>query len=175
MPVYLILLAAVAAERMLELTVSRRNVAWSQRRGGIEYGAGHYLWMVLLHTGLLAGCAVEAAVFDRPFMPALGWPMFALVIGAQAMRWWCIATLGRRWSTRVLVIPGAFLVISGPYRFLRHPNYAAVAVEGIALPLVYTCWITAGAFTVLNAALLRVRVRVENAALDEGSTSCTTC
>ena len=91
--------------------------------------------------------------------------MLAVVLAAQALRWWCIATLGRRWNTRVIVVPGLPLVRRGPYRWLSHPNYVAVVVEGFALPLVHTAWITALVFTVLNAALLTVRIRVENRAL----------
>jgi methyltransferase len=101
----------------------------------------------------------------RPFIPALGWPMLAIVLAAQGLRWWCIATLGRQWNTRVIVIPSASRVADGPYRFMSHPNYVAVVAEGIALPLVHTAWITAIVFSVLNAALLRKRVKVENAAL----------
>jgi methyltransferase len=100
-------------------------------------------------------------------VPALGWPMLALVLAAQGLRWWCIAALGRQWNTQVIVVPGLPRVTRGPYRFpwLRHPNYVAVAVEGVALPLVHTAWLTALAFTVLNAALMVVRIRSENAAL----------
>jgi methyltransferase len=87
------------------------------------------------------------------------------VLCAQGLRWWCIATLGRQWNTRVIVIPGAPRVTGGPYRLLSHPNYVAVVLEGVALPLVHTAWITAIGFTVLNAALLRTRIKVENAAL----------
>jgi methyltransferase len=101
----------------------------------------------------------------RPFIAALGWPMLAVVLAAQGLRWWCIATLGWQWNTRVIVVPGAARVTGGPYRYLSHPNYVAVALEGIALPLVHTAWITALAFTVLNAALMRARIKVENAAL----------
>ena len=162
---YVLLVALVAAERVAELVVSRRNQAWSMRRGGVESGAGHYPAMVALHTGLLAGALVETQVAARPFVPALGWPMLVLVVAAQALRWWCIATLGHRWNTRVIVVPGLPRVIGGPYRWFAHPNYVAVVVEGFALPLVRTAWITALAFTALNAALLSVRVRVENRAL----------
>jgi methyltransferase len=91
--------------------------------------------------------------------------MLVVVLAAQGLRWWCIATLGHQWNTRVVVIPDAPLVTAGPYRILSHPNYVAVVVEGIALPLVHTAWITASVFTVLNAVLLRTRVKVENAAL----------
>lgn len=162
---YSLLIAATAAERLVEVVVSNRNRTWSQQRGGIEVGAGHYPAMVALHTALLAGCLIEVLVFDRPFIPALGWTMFAMVLAAQALRWWCITTLGHQWNTRVIVIPGARRVVGGPYRWIPHPNYVAVVAEGIALPLVHSAWVTAVVFTVLNAALLRTRIRTENAAL----------
>ena len=158
------LIAAVAVERVVELVVSTRNLARSRARGGVEFGAHHYPTMVALHTGLLVGCLVEVIALHRPFVPLLGWPMLALVVGAQVLRWWCITTLGPQWNTRVVVIPDAPRV-TGPYRFFSHPNYVAVVVEGIALPLVHTAWITALVFTVLNAALLRTRIGVENSAL----------
>ena len=162
---YTLLIALVAAERIAELVVSRRNLAWSRARGGTEYGAGHYPVMVVLHTALLAGCLVEVAALHRPFIPALGWPMLAVVVAAQGLRWWCITTLGHRWNTRVVVIPGAHRITGGPYGVIPHPNYVAVVIEGIALPLVHTAWLTAVVFTVLNAVLLRTRIRVENTAL----------
>lgn len=162
---YVLLIAAVAVERLAELVVARRNMAWSLARGGVEYGAGHYPFMVVLHTGLLLGCVVEVAVVGRPFIPALGWSMLAIALAAQGLRWWCIATLGHQWNTRVVVIPGASRIAKGPYSRIPHPNYVAVVAEGVALPLVHTAWITALVFTVLNAALLRTRIRAENAAL----------
>ncbi len=160
---YALLIAAVAAERVVELVVSQGNLAWSRERGGIESGGGHYPAMVVLHAGLLVACLVESP--HRSFLPALGWPTLALVLAAQGLRWWCIAALGRQWNTRVVVIPGADRVSRGPYRVMPHPNYVAVIVEGVALPLVHTAWITALVFTALNAALLRTRISVENAAL----------
>src|ERR1700682_5838519 len=165
MVAYVLLIVAVALERLAELVVSNRNRAWSRAHGGLEFGAGHYPVMVVLHTGLLAGCLVEAIALHRPFIAALGWPMLAIVLAAQGLRWWCIATLGPQWNTRVVVVPGAARVTGGPYRFLSHPHYVAVVAEGGALPLVHTAWITALAFVVLNAALLRKRIKGENAAL----------
>lgn len=162
---YLVLLFAVGIERLAELVLAQRNLAWSRARGGIEVGGGHYPVMVALHLALLVGCVVEVVVMNRPFIPVLGWTMLALVIAAQGLRWWCITTLGRQWNTRVVVIPGATRIDGGPYRWFSHPNYVAVAVEGLALPLVHTAWVTALAFTVLNAALLSTRVSVENSAL----------
>ena len=90
-PMYTLLVLLVAAERVAELVVTRRNTAWSLARGGVETGRGHYPLMVALHTALLAGCVAEVWALDRPFVPALGWPVLALVVLAQALRWWCIA------------------------------------------------------------------------------------
>lgn len=162
---YALLIAVVACERLAELVIARRNLAWSLERGGVEVGAGHYPVMVVLHTGFLLGCLAEVFLLDRPFLPALGWSMLAIVVAAQVLRWWCITTLGPRWNTRVVVIPGAPRVNGGPYRLFSHPNYVAVVAEGIALPLVHTAWITALVFTVLNAALLTRRITTENSAL----------
>jgi len=163
MAFYVGLIAAVAVERLAELVISQRNMGWAWARGGREHGLGHYPFMVVLHTGLLVACLIEAA--HRSFIPALGWPMIAIVVMAQALRWWCITVLGPRWNTRVIVVPGLPLVERGPYRWLRHPNYVAVVLECIALPLVHSAWITAIVFTVVNAGLLRVRISSENAAL----------
>jgi methyltransferase len=162
---YLLLVLAVGAERLAELVVAKRNLAWSRAQGGYEVGFAHYPAMVTLHTGLLVGALAEVWWADRPFVPALGWPMLAAVVAAQALRWWCIRTLGRQWNTRIVVVPGAERISGGPYRWLRHPNYVAVVAEGVALPLVHTAWITAIVFTVLNAVLLTVRIRAEDAAL----------
>ena len=163
---YILLVAAVAGERLVELVVARRNLIWSRAQGGVEVGFGHYPFMVALHTALRVGCVAEVWLLDRPFLPWLGWPMLAILVAAQALRWWCIATLGPRWNTRVIVIPGAPRIKGGPYRFFSHPNYVAVVAEGIALPLLHSAWITACVFTVLNAALLTARIRTENAALE---------
>jgi len=165
---YVLLVAAVAAERLVELVVAKRHAAWAFAHGGIERGRGHYPAMVALHTGLLVACVVEVAVADRPFLPVLGWTAFALVLASQALRWWCVRTLGPQWNTRIIVVPGLTLVARGPYRLLRHPNYVAVAVEGAALPLVHSAWVTALAFTVLNAVLLLgFRIPAEERALAE--------
>ena len=162
---FTVLIGLVALERLAELVVSKRNAAWSLERGGKETGFGHYPFMVVLHSGLLVGALVEAWWRRPEVSPALAWSMLVVVVAAQGLRWWCIATLGPRWNTRVIVVPGMEPVTGGPYRFFSHPNYVAVVVEGIALPLVHGCWITALVFTVANAALLRTRIRVENAAL----------
>jgi methyltransferase len=163
--VYYLLILAIGIERLVELIVSKRNARWAFAHGGEEFGRGHYPVMVALHTALLLGCVGEVWALHRPFIAWLGWPLLALVALSQALRWWCVATLGHRWNTLVIVVPQAPLVRRGPYRWLRHPNYVAVVVEGVALPLVHTAWLTAACFTLANALLLTVRIRVENAAL----------
>ncbi len=162
---YSVLVGLVALERLAELVVAKRNLRWSMSRGGVETGFGHYPAMVVLHTGLLAGCLLEVWLAPRGFVPALGWVMLAVVVSAQALRWWCIHTLGPQWNTRIIVVPDAPRVDAGPYRLMPHPNYLAVVAEGVALPLVHDAWVTAVVFTVLNAVLLTVRIRTENVAL----------
>lgn len=161
------LILLVGLERLAELVVSTRHAAWARARGGVERGRSHYPLMVALHSGLLVGALAEAWVADRPFLPWLGWPMLVLVLLSQGLRWWCISTLGPQWNTRVIVVPGLSLVRAGPYRHLAHPNYVAVVLEGLALPLVHSSWVTALGFTLANAGLLSERIRVENAALRE--------
>ncbi len=162
---YYLLLLGVGIERLAELVVSQRNARWSFAQGAREFGRSHYPVMVVIHTALLLGCVIEPWALHRPFIAWLAWPMLAVVALSQGLRWWCIATLGRRWNTRVIVLPHAPLVRNGPYRWLHHPNYVAVVAEGFALPLVHTAWLTAAIFTLANAMLLRVRLQVENSAL----------
>jgi methyltransferase len=162
---YNILIGVVAAGRLVELRIAGRNFRALLSRGGVEITPGQYRWMVLLHASFLIACPVEVWLLDRPFLPALGFPMLLLVVLAAALRWWVIATLDGRWTTRVVCLPGVAPVTDGPYRFLRHPNYLAVIVEMFALPLVHTAWLTAVIFSALNAVLLRVRIRAEEEAL----------
>ena len=166
---YLGLILLTGAERIVELVISKRNAQAAFARGGREFGRRHFPFMVTLHTGFLLACVAEVFLLDRSFIPALGWPMLAIALLCQAGRYWCIVSLGSQWNTRVIVVPGAGRVERrGPYRFtwLPHPNYLIVAIEGIALPLVYTAWITAIVFTLLNAILLLgFRIPTEDRAL----------
>lgn len=162
---YYLLILAVGVERLVELMVAKRNARWAFTNGGKEFGHRHYPAMVSIHAAFLLSCAGEVYVLDRPFLPWLAWPMFAVAMLSQVLRWWCVTTLGRRWNTLVIVVPDAPLVHGGPYRWFRHPNYVAVVFEGLALPLVHTAWVTALWFSLANAAVLRERLRVENVAL----------
>lgn len=164
---FAVIIALTAIERLVELYFSKRNAKWSFRYGGHEVGQTHYIYMVVLHTGFLLACVAEVHFFAREFTPAFGYALIVAAFMLQGLRWWCITTLGFRWNTRVIIVPGLPRVTGGPYRWFSHPNYIAVVLEGIVLPMIHNAYITAIAFTVLNAILLKVRIRIENQALDD--------
>lgn len=161
---YLGLLAAVALERGAELWLSARHARALRAAGAVERGAAHYPALVALHALLLPACAAAALLRPAPPHPAAALAAAGALL-AQGLRWWAVATLGGRWTTRVLVPPGAPPVVGGPYRFLRHPNYLAVAVEVACLPLAWGSWGLALLLSAANALLLRARIRAEEEAL----------
>lgn len=156
-------LVALVVERIVELVLSKRNAAKAFARGGVEVGQAHYRVMTAFHTLFLIACVVEAKPFDNvlffAFLPG--------ALAAQALRWWAIRTLGERWNTRVIVVPGAEPVTQGPYRFMKHPNYLAVVIELFCVPMMMGAFFTAVFFSVGNAVLLWVRIRAEEKALGE--------
>ena len=162
---FTILLFLVAFERIIELVISKRNLKWSFAQGGIEFGRPHYKYMVVIHLFLLAGSLVEVWVFKPHLNMAFCGTMFLLAIASQGLRWWCISTLGQRWNTLVVIIPGLPAITRGPYKWFKHPNYVAVVIEGFALPLVGFAWRTALIFSILNFFVLKARLKSENAAL----------
>jgi methyltransferase len=163
---FLVLVGAVALERLLELALSARNARRTLARGAVEAESGaFYALMVGVHALFLPAAVVEVVALGRPFVPPLAALATAGVVAAQALRYWAVTTLGERWNTRILVVPGAPVEAGGPYRFVRHPNYVAVALEMAALPLVHTAWITALVWSAANAALLAARIPREEAAL----------
>ncbi|KTT96748.1 membrane protein [Sphingomonas yabuuchiae] len=153
------IMAFVTLQRLSELVIARRNTARLMAAGAREYGAGHYPVMVAMHTAWLI--ALWFSVGDR----TVSWPLLLVFAVLQGMRIWVLATLGPRWTTRIIVLPGASLVARGPFRFLRHPNYAVVTAEIAVLPLTFGLVGIAALFTVLNAAMLYVRIGAENRAL----------
>jgi methyltransferase len=165
--VYLLVgVAAVGAQRLLELWYSRRNERRLRARGAVERGAGQYPLIVAVHTLWLVSTLVEGLL--RGPEPPVWWPVpLAAFLLVQPLRYWAIFSLGINWNTRVLVLPGRKLVRSGPYRYFPHPNSVVVAVEILTFPLIFGAWITAGVFSLLNAALLYMRIRTENRALKE--------
>lgn len=155
----IVILVLVTAQRLSELVIARRNTAALLARGAREVGASHYPVMVALHTSWIVGLWLLA-----PWQPvSLG--LLALYGVAQMFRVWILATLGRRWTTRILIVPGEQLVARGPYRFMRHPNYALVAVEMPLLPMVFGLWWFALLFELLNFAMLAWRISIEERAL----------
>lgn len=157
----LLILGLVTAQRLGELVVARRNTRRLLASGGVERGAEHYPIMVGLHAAWLVGLWLLA--WNRP--ANLGW--LAAYVVLELLRLWVLASIGRRWTTRIIVVPGETLVRKGPYRFFPHPNYAVVVGEIAVLPLVFGLPAYAAVFTVLNASLLWIRLRAESAALRE--------
>jgi len=168
MSVALLVLAVslVGLQRLLELRLSRKHARILRARGAVERGREHYPLIVALHASWLLSTLIEG-LLRGPDLPSY-WPIpLSLFLLAQPLRYWAIFSLGENWNTRILVVPGATLVRHGPYSYLNHPNYVVVAVEILTLPLIFGAWITALVFSLLNAALLYVRIREENRALVE--------
>jgi methyltransferase len=157
-----LILALVTLQRLAELVLARRNTARLRAQGGYEVGAGHYPAIVLLHAAWLAGLWY-CAVWRGPATVELGW--LAVFVILQGLRLWVIATLGGRWTTRIIVLPGAPLAAGGPYRLVRHPNYWVVAGEILSLPLAFGLTGYGIVFSALNAGVLWWRIRIENEAL----------
>ncbi|MFQ5974532.1 MAG: isoprenylcysteine carboxyl methyltransferase family protein [Alphaproteobacteria bacterium] len=155
-----IVVGLVALQRLGELAYARRNTRRLMAEGAVEEGAGHYPLVVAVHAAWLLSMVLLIPA-DAPVV----WPLLGLFILLQGGRLWVIASLGRFWTTRIITLPGAPLVRRGPYRFLKHPNYLVVAAEIAALPLAFGAWEIALVFSILNAAVLAQRIRVENATL----------
>jgi methyltransferase len=155
----IIILALVTLQRLSELVIAQRNTRALLARGAVEIGAGHYPLIVLLHAAWLIGLWILAR--DRP----VNIPLILVFVVLQAFRVWILATLGPRWTTRIIVLPGEALVARGPYRLIPHPNYAVVIAEIAVLPLAFGLVWYAVVFSVLNAAVLTIRISAENKAL----------
>lgn len=162
---YLGLIALLAVERGVELVISRRNAARAKARGAVETGAGHFRAMAILHTLFLVACPLEVVLLRRQPPGAAAWVFLAGALVAQGIRYWVIATLKDRWNVRILVVPGDAPVTAGPYRFLKHPNYTAVILEMLSIPMIHGAFLTALLFSAANAWILRIRIRAEEAAL----------
>jgi methyltransferase len=156
--------ALVAVQRLFELVLARRNERRARARGAVERGRGHYPFIVALHALWLVSTLVEG-LLRGPVLLAF-WPIpLALFLLVQPLRYWALFSLGERWNTKILIVPGAKPVWRGPYRYLSHPNYVVVVVEILAFPLIFGAWVTALVFTLLNAVVLSVRIREENRAI----------
>ena len=164
MHIFWILYIFLVIQRLAELVVARRHTMQAFADGGYEVGQDHYKWMVGTHVLFFLGLLIEVAGF-RGGMGAWFPVWFAVFVAAQITRYWIIGTLGRYWNTRIIVVPGMQPVRTGPYRYLRHPNYVIVVVELLVIPLMFDAYVTSVGVSLLNAAVLRIRIRVENKAL----------
>jgi methyltransferase len=162
---YLAVVAAVALLRFAELAISFRHRRALTAAGAAPIYEPHFKWMALLHTAILAGAAIEVVALHRPFIPALALPALLLLVAATWTRWWVIRTLGSHWNVGVMDSSRQGVVDTGPYRWVRHPNYTAVFVELLALPLVHTAWITAVLGSLAHLFVLRARVATEDRVL----------
>lgn len=162
---YLGLLLVVALLRVYELQISRRHQREMVAHGASKVNDPRFRWMVLLHTGVLLGCAGEVIFLRRPFYVAFAAFWFAIFLAANVVRWWVIRTLGEHWNVQVMNSTGLGVITTGPFRYVRHPNYAAVFVEMLALPLIHCAWITAVVGSVAHAVVLSQRLNTEERVL----------
>jgi len=162
-----IVVIIVVIQRLSELRLARRNYAWSMKHGGVEVGGAHYRLFVVLHSSWLVSILVESLLRNPP-LPAW-WPLFlGVIVAAQFLRYWVITTLGYRWNTRIVVFENKTTIHSGPFRYLKHPNYVAVALELFFIPALLGAWYSAVVFSIFNAALLLlIRIPMEERALRE--------
>lgn len=162
---YLVLLGVVAVLRFYELAISKRHQHQMVEHGAKKVDDPRFRWMVLVHTGVLVGAAAEVVFLHRPLYPVLATVCFVLFLLANSVRWWVIRTLGEHWNVQVMNSTSLGIISDGPFRYVRHPNYAAVFVEMLTLPLIHTAWITALAGTIAHIAVLSQRLSTEERVL----------
>jgi methyltransferase len=162
---YLGLLVFVAVLRIVELQISRRHQQQMVAHGASKVTDPRFRWMVLVHVGVLVGAAAEVVFLHRPFLPLLAAVCFVIFLAANAVRWWVIRTLGEHWNVQVMNSTGLGVITTGPFRYVRHPNYAAVFVEMLVLPLIHTAWITALAGSLAHILVLSQRLSTEERVL----------
>jgi methyltransferase len=162
---YTMLLVAVGLSRLIELRLSRRHQRQLVNRGAVRVAEPHFRWMVLLHGAVLFGAALEVWVLKRRFIRALGIPLGVLWLLANLLRWWVIRTMGQHWNVQVMDSTRLGVVTSGPFRWIRHPNYVAVFAELLTLPLLHSAWLTALVGGLAHVWVLRRRIVVEEHSL----------
>lgn len=159
-----IIVSLIILQRFIELFIAKRNEKWMKDQGAFEAGASHYPFMVAMHVFFFIALISEVLFFQRQLSAI--WPMWlAIFLAAQILRVWCLASLGKFWNTKIIVLPNAQVVRKGPYKWLRHPNYIIVATELLVLPLLFNAVITAVVFSLLNIWMMTVRIPAEEQAL----------
>lgn len=166
--IFYIIIFLVITQRLTEVFIAKRNEKWMLSQGAYEIGASHYPYMLALHSSFFLFLIVEVMTSNNSLSPLF--PLFfILFIAVQALRIWCLRSLGPFWNTKIIILPGAEVVKKGPYVFFRHPNYAVVCLEILLLPLMFQAYFTAFCFTLLNITMLSVRIPLEEKALREST------
>lgn len=164
--VFFVFVGLIIFQRITELAVARKNEAWMKSQGAIEFGQRHYPAMVSIHTAFFIFFILEVIMFDKSL--STYWPiLLSLFIFTQTMRVWALASLGKYWNTKIIILPGANVIKRGPYKIIKHPNYLIVAIELIVIPLMFNAYITMAVFTMLNILILSIRIPAEEKALRE--------
>ncbi|WP_318153062.1 isoprenylcysteine carboxyl methyltransferase family protein [Metabacillus arenae] len=160
-----VVFAFLLAQRVSELFIANRNEKWMKAQGAREYAKEHYPFIVGLHVLFLLSFFIEVTVFHKTLSP-LWFLLLPLIIFTQLIRYWAIYSLGPYWNTKIIVMPGTNVILKGPYKFLKHPNYTVVALEIILFPLLFNAYLTAVMFTVLNVILMKIRIPAEEKVLE---------
>ncbi len=164
MTLFFLFVTLLVIQRILELVLARRNESTVRKMGAIESDAGGYKFIVLMHAAFFLSLVSEYLLLGRTLNEH--WPVLIVIfLLTQALRYWSIMSLGIYWNTKVFVVPGNPIIRKGPYRYLKHPNYLAVAIEIAVIPLIFSCYITSAVFSLLNLLVLRRRIRIEDTAL----------
>ncbi|WP_318616377.1 isoprenylcysteine carboxyl methyltransferase family protein [Sporosarcina sp. YIM B06819] len=163
-----IVISIVILQRLIELFVARRNEKWMLDQGAFEAGAAHYPIMVAMHVTFFVSMLLEVMVLGRTLSP-IWMVLLGIFLLTQAARVWCLASLGKFWNTKIIILPGADVVRRGPYRWIRHPNYLIVSIELLVLPLLFGAYLTAVLYSLLNVWMLTVRIPAEEKALKDAT------
>ncbi|WP_036832849.1 isoprenylcysteine carboxyl methyltransferase family protein [Pontibacillus litoralis] len=161
---FYVLWVLIIVQRIVEIGVARRNEQWMKDRGAYEVGREHYRWFIVVHSLFFLAILVEAPFASLQWSFSSQW-LFVLFIMTQAFRIWCLASLGKYWNTKIIVMPGGERVVRGPYRFMKHPNYVIVAVEFVVIPLLFQAYWTALLFPFLHLLLMYIRIPIEEQAI----------
>ncbi|MER1958674.1 MAG: isoprenylcysteine carboxylmethyltransferase family protein [Solibacillus sp.] len=165
--IFYFILVFVIIQRFVELRIAKRNEKLMLVKGAYEVGASHYPFMILLHVSFFVSLLIEVFFFKSNLMPHFTWLVFFLLL--QLLRVWCLVSLGTFWNTKIIILPGANVVVKGPYAYIRHPNYLVVCLEILVLPFMFGAYVTAIIFTILNVIMLSVRIPIEEKALKEAT------
>lgn len=165
MPIYMwAVLVIIILQRLVELVIARNNEKWMKQRGGVERGAGHYKWFVIVHILFFASLITEVLLRNQQKL-FFSYVLFAIFLLTQIGRIWCITTLGRLWNTKIIISPQFDVIKKGPYKYMKHPNYLIVGIELLVIPLLFGAWYTAMVFPMLHVLLLNVRIPIEEEAV----------